>query len=137
MTIPQDITHATRQFDAFMVDLMAISMLTTSNQGYHMTRAVLHVFRSHLEVGQALAFADVLPPILRAIFVEQWRPADPTPFPDREALQAEVMQVRRDHNTSTPTAIADVAAALRRYVDVKEFERVLSTLPEGAKDFWR
>ncbi|MBN9082169.1 MAG: hypothetical protein BGP04_08450 [Rhizobiales bacterium 62-17] len=136
MTVPQEYTQASRQFEAFMADLKAISLLATHNQCYHMLRAVLHVFRAHLEVADALRFADILPAVVRAIFVEEWTPAPPTPFPDRVALQAEVMAQRRHHNVSTETAIADVAAALRRHVDRKAMERVLSSLPQEAQQFW-
>jgi uncharacterized protein (DUF2267 family) len=34
------------------------------------------------------------------------------------------------------TAIRDVASALRRHVDVENFDRVLAGLPDGATKFW-
>lgn len=138
LTIPAEYLRASRDFERFLADLKAISLLATHNQCYAMTRAVLRTFRSHLETPQALRFADALPPVLRAIFVEAWDPAVPaTPFPDRRALHAEVLAERRDHNTASDTAIADVAAALRRNVDAAAFDAVLATLPPAAGDFWR
>lgn len=136
MTVPQEYWRASKDFEAFMTDLKAISMLATHNQCHAMLRAVLHVFRSHLEVAQALAFASVLPPVLRAIFVEDWQDLTFTPFPDDHALQAEVMAVRPHHNFSTDTAISDVARALRRHVDENAFDRALADLPEPARRFW-
>lgn len=37
---------------------------------------VLHTFRKRLSVGQALRFADILPPLRRAMSVEDWSPRD-------------------------------------------------------------
>jgi uncharacterized protein (DUF2267 family) len=42
-----------------------------------------------------------------------------------------------DHNFAPDTAIPDVASALRRHVDVKNFDRVLVSLPDGAAKFWQ
>ena len=85
----------------------------------------------------ALAFADCLPPVTRAVFVEDWSPVDdPPPFPDRETLQKEVKAIRPDHNLAPASAISDVAAALRRAVDNRKLDRVLTTLPAGAAAYW-
>ncbi|MBF2088833.1 MAG: DUF2267 domain-containing protein, partial [Synechococcales cyanobacterium K44_A2020_017] len=58
-------------------------------------------------------------------------------FADREEMMRDVRSLREEHNFSTETAIKDVAAALRRHVDEKAFDHVLTQLPEGAIDFWR
>lgn len=137
MTIPQEYVHATRDFDRFMDDFMEISMQETHHRSYAIVRAVLHVFRDHLSVDDALKFAGVLPAVLRAIFVENWQPGPrPSPFPDRVALIAEVKANRRDHNLASETSIADVAGALRRNVDTAELDRVLRQLPGGAIEYW-
>ena len=102
-----------------------------------MLQAVLQVFRHRLTVGQAIAFANVLPPVLRAIFVSDWDVEAPVkPFVDRDALMREVRAFRHDHNLSTETALEDVTVVLRRHVDQAAFERVLGKLPPGARDFW-
>jgi uncharacterized protein (DUF2267 family) len=137
MTVPMNIVLASKEFDQFLLDVRDTAMLQTHHQAYHTLRAVLHVFRSHLAVADALRFADILPPVVRAIFVESWDPDQTVlPFPDRDALQFEVTQVRRDHNVAPASAIRDVAHALRRHVDEGDLERVLSELPEGAAEFW-
>jgi uncharacterized protein (DUF2267 family) len=101
MTVPQDYVNASRDFDRFMDDLLEISMLATHHQAYAVLRGVLHVFRDHLTAQQAALFAGALPAVLRAIFVEDWRPhASPSPFPDEQRLIAEVRAVRRDPITS-------------------------------------
>jgi len=89
-------------------------------------------------VADALAFANVLPPVTRAIFVEDWTPAEPVkPFPSRAELQREVLAVRGYHNVSPVTAIEDVGAALRRAIDPENLDRILAKLPPQAQDFWR
>ena len=138
MTVPQEYVHATRDFDRFMDDFLEISMLVTHHQAYAILRAVLHVFRDHLTAADALAFAEILPAVLRAIFVEDWHPvANPPPFPDRLALIEEVRANRRDHNLASESSIGEVATALRRNVDNTNLDRVLAKLPAGAADYWR
>ncbi len=137
MPVPMDYWNASKDFKAFLSDIRDTCMLQTHHQAYHTLRAVLHVFRAHLTVQDALRFADVLPPVTRAIFVEGWAPgAEPAPFPNRERLQAEVKAVRQDHNLAPPTAISDVAQALRRAMDPRDLDRVLRVLPTGAIAFW-
>ena len=137
MPMPQAYFDASRDFDAFILDVRDTCLLQTHHQAYHTLRAVLHVFRDHLAVEDALRFASVLPPLVRAIFVEDWVPSPPRAFPHRAALQAEVKAVRPDHNLAPDTAISDVATALRRSrIDIRELDRVLAGLPDGARDYW-
>lgn len=137
MPMPLEYRQASADFDAFMKDLVATSMIQTSHQAYTMLQAVLQVFRHRLTVGHAIAFANVLPPALRAIFVSDWDVEAPLkPFVDRDALMKEVRAFRHDHNLSTETALEDVTVVLRRHVDQAAFERVLSQLPSGARGFW-
>ena len=138
MPMPMAYWNASQDFDGFIADVRDTCMLQTHHQAYHTLRAVLHVFRSHLTVADALAFANVLPPVTRAIFVEDWAPgSDPAPFPGREALQREVKAIRPDHNLAPESAIGDVAAALRRSaIDGRDLDRVLAALPPGAAEYW-
>jgi uncharacterized protein (DUF2267 family) len=137
MTVPQEYVNASRDFDRFMDDLLDISMLATHHQAYAVVRAVLHVFRDHLTVEQGLRFAEILPAVLRAIFVENWHPRSiPPPFPDGRSLIAEVKAIRRDHNLAGESSIHDVAQALRRNVAMGDLERVLRTLPIEAQRYW-
>ena len=138
MPVPMPYRTASKDFDRFLADIRDTCMLQTLHQAYHTLRAVLHVFRSHLTVEDALAFANVLPPVTRAIFVEDWVPRGaPAPFPSRTALQQEVKAIWPDHNLAPESAIADVATALRRSsVDGRDLGRVLRALPEGAAEFW-
>lgn len=138
MTMPIEYWNASKDFDRFMLDLRDACMLSSHNQAYHTLRAVLHVFRSHLSVKAALAFASVLPPVVRAIFVEDWDSELPvSPFPDRQRLVWEVQHVRQDHNVAPDTAIEDVARVLRRHVDEAAFARAVLGLGADAAAYWR
>jgi len=137
MPLPFEYQNATLKFERFMVDARDLAGLNTTNMAWNMVVGVLHTFRRRLSIDQTLRFADLLPPVLRAIFVEGWRPGEPVAgFGSREELLAEVRALRPAHNFSPPDAIAAVAAALRRHVDVAALERLLPTLPAGSKEFW-
>lgn len=137
MTIPMEYQHASEAFEAFLADAREATGLTTRNQTYTTVQAVLYVFRRRLTIADALRFANELPPILRAIFVEGWNvQEEQLPFADRAAMAKEVQAFRRDHNFSPDSAIADVAKALRRHVDAAAFTRMLATLPQEAQEFW-
>jgi len=98
---------------------------------------VLKTFRAHLALHDAIRFADVLPPVLRAIFVSGWDPEQPPrPFGTREELTREAQSLRRDHNFSPDTCIGDVARALSRHVDRSAFAAALERLPADARAFW-
>jgi uncharacterized protein (DUF2267 family) len=138
MTVPMELQYASRDFEEFLADAREISGLATRNPTYTMVQGVLQTFRRRLEIKEAILFANVLPPILRAIFVADWDVDEPKrPFGSRESMTQEVQSLRKDHNFSPDSAIRDVAAALRRHIDDVALDRVLATLPDGAADFWR
>ncbi len=138
MPMPFAYRSASADFEKFIEDLLAISSLATSNQCYTQTRSVFLVFRSHVEPQVALDFANALPPVLRAIFIEDWNLTSPvTPMPDKEKLLAEVKAVREAHNFSTDTAIAEVALALRRNMNELDYDLMLQKLPAEAAQFWK
>ena len=103
-----------------------------------MVQAVLQTFRRRLDVREALLFASVLPPVLRALFVADWDLDEPwRRFADVATMTREVRGLRPDHNVSPDSAIRDVARALRQNLDAAALDRVLARLPEGAAAFWR
>lgn len=137
MPMPMEYRHASEQFDAFMEAVRERSDLTTRNQTYTMVQGVLQVFRSRLTVEEAIAFAQVLPAVLRAIFVSEWDISRPVkPFGNRDEMTQEVKGLRRDHNFSPDTAIADVAFVLRQSVDPVAFQRVLDGLSPEDAAYW-
>jgi uncharacterized protein (DUF2267 family) len=137
MTIPSEYQRASVEFEKFMVDARDLAGLSTTNMAYNMVVGVLHTFRRRLTVNDALRFAQVLPPVLRALFVADWD-TEPPPlaFADLQAMTREVQSLRRAHNFAPDTAIHDVATALRRHVPVHDLDRVLATLPDGARAYW-
>lgn len=106
MTISMEFQHASEDFEAFLRDARDISGLATRNQTYTMVQAVLLTFRRRLSVIEAIRFANILPPVLRAHFVTDWNLEAPQrEFRDPADLTHEVLSLRRDHNFSPQTAI--------------------------------
>lgn len=135
--MPMPLEHTTQDFDRFLRDLIDQSGLATRNQVYTVAQAVFQAFRRRLEVRDAVRFAGVLPPVLRAIFVADWDTDEPRrPFDTRELLTEEVKALRRDHNFSSDRSIEDVAIALRKNMNAADLDRVLATLPKEAAGFW-
>jgi uncharacterized protein (DUF2267 family) len=142
MTIPYDYTRASIEFERFMVDARDCAGLHTTNMAWNMVVGVLWVFRRRLSLPQALCFAELLPAVPRAIFVEGWagelaRQSEPLPFGSREALTQEVRGVRHEHNFSPDDAIRAVAKALRLHVDEAALDRVLASLSAAAREYWQ
>lgn len=137
MPVPSEYQRASLDFESFLVDARESAGLVTTNQAYTMVEGVFRTFRRRLSVAEGLAFADVLPPVLRALFVENWDSSAPAqPFASREAMTAEVQALRAAHNFSPANAISSVATALRKHVQLDRLEQVLAKLPTGSVQFW-
>ncbi|WP_237151964.1 DUF2267 domain-containing protein [Oryzibacter oryziterrae] len=137
MPMPLDYQRATEDFNRFLADVIEETGLATRNQAYTTVQSVFVVFRRRLKPRDALRFAGLLPPVLRAIFVADWDVDAPLlAFGSRSDLTREAQMLRQHHNFSPDSAIGDVARALRRHVDAVAFEQLLSTLPQEAADFW-
>ncbi len=138
MPVPVEYERSSDQFYKFLVDARDTAGLWSTHVTYTMTQAVLQTFRRRLSTEDAIAFANVLPICLRALFVTDWDLHEPMkPFEDRATMTREVRLLRPDHNFSTTTAINDIAIALRRHVDQEKFDQLLAQLPAGAADFWK
>ena len=138
MPLPRTYAHATKDWRAFLDDARARMNLESKNSTYTAVDAVLQVFRRRLTVQQALTFADVLPAVLRALFVNEWDvSAGPVPFGTREDMAREAENVRPHHNLTPDDCIAAVAWALRRHVRQRDLDRVLASIGPEAEDFWR
>ena len=138
MPVPAEYDRASAQFYEYLVDARDTSGLWSTHVTYTMTQGVFQVFRRRLSTKDAIAFANVLPICLRALFVTDWDiDEERKAFEDREATSQEVKLLRPEHNFSTETVIRDVAQALRRHVDEESFDKLLSQFPEGAEEFWK
>lgn len=137
MPVPPEYERASVKFTEFLVAAREAGDLVTTNQAYTMVQGVLQAFRRRLTVKQALAFAELLPPLVRALFVSDWDVDEPRrAFESREAMTKEVQALREGHNWAPEHSLAAVAKALRPYVNQEHFDALLATFPPGARDFW-
>ena len=138
MPMPWTYRHASKEFRAFLDDAKKRMNLVSDNSTYTAVDAVFQVFRRRLTPSQGLAFASVLPSVLRAIFVKDWDVSqNRAEFLSRAEMTKEAQLVRQHHNLTPDNAIEATAWALRRSMDQRELDRVLSALPVEARDFWR
>lgn len=136
--MPWSYRHATKDWQAFLAEAREGLGLSSDNTTFTAVEGVLRAFRARLEPRQVIAFADLLPAVLRALFVADWDPDAPCrPWGDRAALEAEVRALRRHHNLTPPDAIAPVARALRLSVRQADLDRVLAAIGPEAEAFWR
>ncbi len=137
MPVPSEYQQATQAFTDYLLDARDTAGLVSTHQAFTMTQGVFLVFRRRLTLADAIRFACVLPPGLRALFVGDWDPElVPLPFASRELLVREAQALRPLHNFAPDTCIQDVAAALRRHVSSSALDGVLAALPEAAQRFW-
>lgn len=137
MPMPLQIAHATEDYDQILADVSLALDLTTRNQAYTVIEAVLMVFRRRLLPDQILSFADLLPPVLRAIFVAGWSGEEFKPiFGSRVELTREVQSLRRHHNFAPEGAIEAVAVILRRHIDEEKMDRLLAKISPEAEAYW-
>ena len=135
--MPYTYRHASQEWRAYLAGLRDATLIASDNVLYTGTEAVLHAFRARLPAAQALAFADLLPCVLRAIFVANWDiAAAPRPWPDREALRAEMLALRRDHNFCPPDLLEDLLRAIPATMRAPDLDRVLDRIGAEARRFW-
>ena len=138
MTMPQECRSATRDFERYIDIVREETLIESRNVVYTMTQGVFQVFRRRVSASEALMFADILPPVLRAIFVADWQIDEPrVAFGSREEMTSEAKALRRDHNFLPDSVLSDVASGIRAVVDKEALKRVLAKLPGEARDFWR
>jgi len=129
--------HAGEDFERFLLAAIENAGLTTRNQAYTMVQAVFLVFRRRLDLADAIAFANVLPPLQRALFVADWDTSEPRlPLASLAEMTQEAQGLRRHHNFSPDTCIQDVAKALRQTMDEAALDRLLAGWPEEVRNFW-
>jgi uncharacterized protein (DUF2267 family) len=137
MPVPAEYERASAKFYDYLVDARDTAGFWSTHVTYTMTQGVFQVFRQRLSTQDAIAFANILPICLRAMFVTDWDIGEEKkPFESREVMAREVKSLREKHNFSTETATRDVAEALRRHVDEEAFDILLKQLPERAVEFW-
>ncbi len=137
MPMPWTYRQAAREWQAFLADARAAMDLTSDNATYTAVEGVLRAFRRRLTPQEAIDFAQVLPSVLRALFVADWR-LDEGPLPPaaRTDWTAEAMALRPHHNLTPRNCVEATALALRKSVLREDLDRVLATLPPFAAEFW-
>lgn len=111
--------------------------LTSDNAAYTAVEGVLRAFRRRLAPQQAVDFAQVLPAVLRALFIADWHLAvGQVPPGSRADWTAEAMALRPQHNLTPQHCVAATALALRKSILRADLDRVLATLPPFAAEFW-
>lgn len=137
MPVPAEYYRASQQFEAFMLDARDAADLNTTHMAWNMVVGVLQAFRRRLPIRDALKFANLLPPGIRALFVADWDADEPVcEFGDAASLLAEIRSVRPAHNFSPDNAREAVVVALRRNVDNEALDRCLKGISEEAYAFW-
>ncbi len=137
MPMPRTYAHASKDWQAFLADAQDRMGLVSENSTYTAVDAVLQVFRRRLAPPQALAFADVLPAVLRALFLYNWDvEAPPIPFTSRAEMTHEAQSIRPHHNLTPENCIEAVAWALRRHTRQINLDRVLASIGPEAQAFW-
>lgn len=137
MPMPYAYRHASEEFRAYLAALRDETLIQSDNVIYTGTQAVLAAFRARLTPRQALAFADLLPAVLRAIFVSAWDIDAPRQdWPDRDGLRAEMMALRQDHNFCPPDLLEPLLAAIAATMRKPDLARVLEQIGPEAVRFW-
>lgn len=137
MPMPWTYRQATREWQAFVAEARTAMELESDNATYTAVQGVLQAFRRRLTPQQAIDFAQVLPSVLRALFVADWRLDEgPLPAGTRADWTAEAMALRPHHNLTPPNCVAATALALRKSVLREDLDRVLASLPAFATEFW-
>jgi len=136
--MPWAYRHASKDWQAFLADAKEGLGLESDNMAYTAVQGVLLTFRRRLAPREVTAFADVLPAVLRALFVAGWDPElPPLPWADRATLDAEARALRPNHNLTPPAPISAVARALRRSLRQPDLDRVLTAIGPEALAFWQ
>jgi uncharacterized protein (DUF2267 family) len=136
MPMPYTYRHASAEFRAYLDAARAAMNLESDNATYTATEAVLLCFRRRLTLDQSLRFADILPAVLRAIFVAHWHPVLPAPWGSRADQIAECKALRPQHNLTPDTCIDAVAEALTTQILAVDLDPVLAAIGPGAQTFW-
>jgi uncharacterized protein (DUF2267 family) len=137
MPMPWTYRQATREWQAFLTDAREAMNLASDNATFTAVEGTLRAFRRRLTPQQAIDFAQVLPSVLRALFVADWH-LDQAPLPPgvRADWTAEAMALRPHHNLTPVNCIEATALALRKSILREDLDRVLATLPPFATRFW-
>jgi len=137
MPMPWTYRQATREWQAFLSDAQDAIGTPTDHSTFTAVEGTLRAFRNRLTPQQAIDFAQVLPAVLRALFVADWDLSTPPAPPGTRAdWTRDAQSLRPRHNLAPDGVIAGTALALRKSVLHEDLDRVLHRLPPFAAEFW-
>jgi uncharacterized protein (DUF2267 family) len=136
MPMPWTYRHADREWAHFLVDIREVLGTPSDNVAYTTAEGILAAFRARLTVEQVAAFAQILPAIPRALFVQGWQPAPPRPWADPATYVAEARALRPHHNFATDQALEAVSVALHRAIGPEALAHALDRIGPEAQAFW-
>lgn len=129
--------QASREWQAFLADAQDAIGTPTDHSTFTAVEGVMRAFRNRLAPQQAIDFAQILPAVLRALFVADWQlDRPPLPSGQRANWTAEAQGLRRHHNIAPADCVMGCALALRKAVHYVDLEAVLARLPPFAAEFW-
>lgn len=135
MPMPWTYRQATREWQAFLAEARTAMNLASDNSAFTAVEGVLRAFRRRLTPQQAIDFAQVLPSVLRALFVSDWQLADPAAPGTRADWTFDAMALRPHHNLTPPNCVEATAIALRKSILRNDLDPVLASLPPFAAEF--
>ncbi|MDZ7904739.1 MAG: DUF2267 domain-containing protein [Cypionkella sp.] len=135
--MPWTYRQASREWAAFLDDAKEAIGTPTDHSTFTAVEGVLRAFRARLTLEQSIVFAQVLPAVLRALFVANWTPAPPIAAGTRADWTAQAQSLRAHHNLAPAHVVMATALALRKSVHFADLEATLAQLPPFAAEFWR
>lgn len=136
MTQPYDVQFASEHYQGWLAALERRAMLSTRNQSQAMFRTVLIELRKYLTTDQTMIFADCLPPLPRALFLEGWRPSIALEISSADALTQEVIDSLSPHQVPPRSIVADVFFVLASESTAGNATMMREALPEKLKPLW-
>jgi uncharacterized protein (DUF2267 family) len=133
--VPQDVVYASQQMEAWLLHLKQRALLRSTHEAYGLLRAVLHELRDRVPLEDALRLADLLPPLLRGIMLEDWHPLA-LPSAARPPL-FEAVSARCEHPPVPEGIVEDVLAVLAERTPPHQRESLGRFLPPEAREAWR
>lgn len=129
MTVPNEYRQASSDFDHLLAEIADKCNLSSRHQAYTVAQAVLICLRRRMSLPEAIIFAQMLPVLARALFIENWNPLEtPVADWDPERMTEEILSLRRHHNLADAQSLANVIKALGTAADRQNWSRGLPRL---------
>jgi uncharacterized protein (DUF2267 family) len=108
------------------------------HKAYHGLRAVLHVLRDRLPIGEVAHFGAQLPMLVRGIYYEDWKPAArPVKIKTaQEFYDAVRAKFAADRNVNPMRLTRAVMKLLDTHLSPGELEKLCSIFPPQLRDIW-